>query len=80
MCWPVLYVYLGFGVMLGHVFMEPATINYPFEKGPLSSRFRYTFDPKDYHSFHFCSFSCYFFLKDKLSKISFYVLIALWSF
>lgn len=31
----------GFGVMLGHVFMEPATINYPFEKGPLSSRFRY---------------------------------------
>ncbi|RCN34464.1 NADH-quinone oxidoreductase, chain I [Ancylostoma caninum] len=29
-----------FGVMLGHFFMEPATINYPFEKGPLSSRFR----------------------------------------
>ncbi|EPB76026.1 hypothetical protein ANCCEY_04872 [Ancylostoma ceylanicum] len=27
--------------MLGHFFMEPATINYPFEKGPLSSRFRY---------------------------------------
>lgn len=26
--------------MLGHCFMEPATINYPFEKGPLSSRFR----------------------------------------
>lgn len=30
----------GFGVMLGHFFTEPATINYPFEKGPLSSRFR----------------------------------------
>ena len=30
----------GFGVMLGHFFTEPATINYPFEKGPLSARFR----------------------------------------
>lgn len=30
----------GFGVMVGHMFMEPATINYPFEKGPLSARFR----------------------------------------
>ncbi|KAI6174988.1 hypothetical protein M3Y97_00982000 [Aphelenchoides bicaudatus] len=30
----------GFGVVFGHVFMEPATINYPFEKGPLSARFR----------------------------------------
>jgi len=30
----------GFGVVFGHVFMEPATINYPFEKGPLSTRFR----------------------------------------
>ncbi|PAV86879.1 hypothetical protein WR25_02060 [Diploscapter pachys] len=30
----------GFGVAFGHVFQEPATINYPFEKGPLSSRFR----------------------------------------
>ncbi|KAI6192796.1 hypothetical protein M3Y99_01920100 [Aphelenchoides fujianensis] len=30
----------GFGVMFGHLFMEPATINYPFEKGPLSARFR----------------------------------------
>uniref|UniRef100_A0AC35TLW0 NADH dehydrogenase [ubiquinone] iron-sulfur protein 8, mitochondrial n=1 Tax=Rhabditophanes sp. KR3021 TaxID=114890 RepID=A0AC35TLW0_9BILA len=30
----------GFGVMLGHFFTEPATINYPFEKGPLSPRFR----------------------------------------
>ncbi|VDP10991.1 unnamed protein product [Heligmosomoides polygyrus] len=33
-------LFRGFGVMFGHVFMEPATINYPFEKGPLSSRFR----------------------------------------
>uniref|UniRef100_A0AC35F0W5 4Fe-4S ferredoxin-type domain-containing protein n=2 Tax=Panagrolaimus sp. PS1159 TaxID=55785 RepID=A0AC35F0W5_9BILA len=33
-------LFRGFGVMLGHCFMEPATINYPFEKGPLSSRFR----------------------------------------
>ncbi|XGW16815.1 hypothetical protein V3C99_001896 [Haemonchus contortus] len=33
-------LFRGFGVMLGHFFMEPATINYPFEKGPLSSRFR----------------------------------------
>lgn len=30
----------GLGVTLGHVFKEPATINYPFEKGPLSPRFR----------------------------------------
>ncbi|XP_013189058.1 NADH dehydrogenase (ubiquinone) 23 kDa subunit-like [Amyelois transitella] len=30
----------GFAVTLGHVFKEPATINYPFEKGPLSPRFR----------------------------------------
>ncbi|KAI6204010.1 hypothetical protein M3Y94_00623000 [Aphelenchoides besseyi] len=30
----------GFGVVFGHMFMEPATINYPFEKGPLSARFR----------------------------------------
>lgn len=30
----------GFGVVLGQVFKEPATINYPFEKGPLSPRFR----------------------------------------
>jgi formate hydrogenlyase subunit 6/NADH:ubiquinone oxidoreductase subunit I len=27
-------------VTLGHIFKEPATINYPFEKGPLSPRFR----------------------------------------
>uniref|UniRef100_A0A183D431 NADH dehydrogenase [ubiquinone] iron-sulfur protein 8, mitochondrial n=1 Tax=Gongylonema pulchrum TaxID=637853 RepID=A0A183D431_9BILA len=30
----------GMGIIAGHYFMEPATINYPFEKGPLSSRFR----------------------------------------
>ena len=30
----------GFAVTLGAMFKEPATINYPFEKGPLSPRFR----------------------------------------
>ncbi len=30
----------GAGVTLAHFFKEPATINYPFEKGPLSPRFR----------------------------------------
>ncbi|KAL1454652.1 hypothetical protein WDU94_010866 [Cyamophila willieti] len=30
----------GFFVAFGHIFKEPATINYPFEKGPLSPRFR----------------------------------------
>lgn len=30
----------GFAVTLAHIFKEPATINYPFEKGPLSPRFR----------------------------------------
>ncbi|XP_059055255.1 NADH-ubiquinone oxidoreductase subunit 8-like [Achroia grisella] len=30
----------GFAVTLAHVFKEPATINYPFEKGPLSPRFK----------------------------------------
>ncbi|RWS02871.1 NADH:ubiquinone oxidoreductase: NDUFS8/23 kDa subunit-like protein [Dinothrombium tinctorium] len=30
----------GFFIVLGTVFKEPATINYPFEKGPLSPRFR----------------------------------------
>lgn len=30
----------GFGTVLGQMFKEPATINYPFEKGPLSPRFR----------------------------------------
>ena len=27
-------------VVIGQIFKEPATINYPFEKGPLSPRFR----------------------------------------
>jgi len=30
----------GCAVTLAHIFKEPATINYPFEKGPLSPRFR----------------------------------------
>uniref|UniRef100_A0A0A9XJB4 NADH dehydrogenase [ubiquinone] iron-sulfur protein 8, mitochondrial n=1 Tax=Lygus hesperus TaxID=30085 RepID=A0A0A9XJB4_LYGHE len=30
----------GHMVSLAHLFKEPATINYPFEKGPLSPRFR----------------------------------------
>ncbi|KAK4878553.1 hypothetical protein RN001_011059 [Aquatica leii] len=30
----------GFAVTLSNIFKEPATINYPFEKGPLSPRFR----------------------------------------
>uniref|UniRef100_A0A914GZD9 4Fe-4S ferredoxin-type domain-containing protein n=1 Tax=Globodera rostochiensis TaxID=31243 RepID=A0A914GZD9_GLORO len=30
----------GASVVMGHSFMEPVTINYPFEKGPLSARFR----------------------------------------
>ncbi|CAG0885661.1 unnamed protein product [Darwinula stevensoni] len=30
----------GLGLTLAHLFKEPATINYPFEKGPLSPRFR----------------------------------------
>uniref|UniRef100_A0A6M2DFQ0 Putative ubiquinone oxidoreductase ndufs8/23 kDa subunit n=1 Tax=Xenopsylla cheopis TaxID=163159 RepID=A0A6M2DFQ0_XENCH len=33
-------LFRGFAVTLGHIFKEPATINYPFEKGPLSPRFR----------------------------------------
>ena len=32
----------GLAVTLGNMFKEPATINYPFEKGPLSPR--YSFD------------------------------------
>lgn len=31
---------LGLMLTLGMIFKEPATINYPFEKGPLSPRFR----------------------------------------
>jgi len=30
----------GLGVVFSQLFKEPATINYPFEKGPLSPRFR----------------------------------------
>lgn len=30
----------GFGLVVGKTFSEPATINYPYEKGPLSPRFR----------------------------------------
>ncbi|XP_011860845.1 PREDICTED: NADH-ubiquinone oxidoreductase subunit 8 [Vollenhovia emeryi] len=33
-------LFRGFGIILSQVFREPATINYPFEKGPLSPRFR----------------------------------------
>jgi len=33
-------LFRGFAVTLAHIFKEPATINYPFEKGPLSPRFR----------------------------------------
>ena len=33
-------IFRGFAVTLGNIFKEPATINYPFEKGPLSPRFR----------------------------------------
>ncbi|KAK7087360.1 hypothetical protein V1264_021424 [Littorina saxatilis] len=33
-------LFSGLGITLGHIFKEPATINYPFEKGPLSPRFR----------------------------------------
>jgi len=32
--------FLGLGMMAGLSLKEPATINYPFEKGPLSPRFR----------------------------------------
>lgn len=33
-------MYRGFCTTLDYYFREPASINYPFEKGPLSSRFR----------------------------------------
>lgn len=33
-------LFRGMGVAMAHIFKEPATINYPFEKGPLSPRFR----------------------------------------
>jgi formate hydrogenlyase subunit 6/NADH:ubiquinone oxidoreductase subunit I len=34
------YEISGMFVTLGKFFSEPVTINYPFEKGPLSPRFR----------------------------------------
>ena len=33
-------LFRGIMVVTGTIFKEPATINYPFEKGPLSPRFR----------------------------------------
>lgn len=30
----------GLGIVMSQLFKEPATLNYPFEKGPLSPRFR----------------------------------------
>ncbi|XP_076183558.1 NADH dehydrogenase (ubiquinone) 23 kDa subunit [Ptiloglossa arizonensis] len=36
----VVEIIRGLGITLSYVFREPATINYPFEKGPLSPRFR----------------------------------------
>ena len=33
-------LFRGLGVTLSAFFREPATINYPFEKGPISPRFR----------------------------------------
>lgn len=38
-CWVPL-VPSGLGMTMSYLFREPATINYPFEKGPLSPRFR----------------------------------------
>lgn len=36
----MLEIIRGLGIALSHILREPATINYPFEKGPLSPRFR----------------------------------------
>jgi NADH dehydrogenase (ubiquinone) Fe-S protein 8 len=33
-------LFKGLGIVMSQLFKEPATINYPFEKGPLSPRFR----------------------------------------
>merc|ERR1712241_1199292 len=33
-------IWKGLGIAVARVMSEPATINYPFEKGPLSPRFR----------------------------------------
>lgn len=35
-----LEIFRGLGLIISQLFREPATINYPFEKGPLSPRFR----------------------------------------
>ncbi|KYM98009.1 PREDICTED: NADH-ubiquinone oxidoreductase subunit 8 [Cyphomyrmex costatus] len=35
-----LEIFRGMGIVMSNIFREPATINYPFEKGPLSPRFR----------------------------------------
>lgn len=36
----LLELFRGLGLVVSQIFREPATINYPFEKGPLSPRFR----------------------------------------
>lgn len=36
----LLEIVRGIGITLSNFFSEPVTINYPFEKGPLSPRFR----------------------------------------
>ena len=36
----LIYFLIGLAMSLSMLFREPATINYPFEKGPLSPRFR----------------------------------------
>ena len=35
-----IFCIIGLALTAGMIFKEPATINYPFEKGPLSPRFR----------------------------------------
>ena len=37
---PYFHPFQGLQMTLSKLFQEPATINYPFEKGPLSPRFR----------------------------------------
>lgn len=36
----ILCLHAGLAMTMSYLFREPATINYPFEKGPLSPRFR----------------------------------------
>ena len=38
--WVLYWLFSGMRTVLGMMFKEPATLNYPFEKGPLSPRFR----------------------------------------